>query len=154
MGHFLWPSRPLPSSVSLAEISCRTFRICLNLALVYSGNKYCQTWPQLSCKQGQALYLSCRSWLKSGLGWHGLVSGLADASVARLRAGGSAVAALNWGARLLVKGPLPGIICTFLIGFGPWSNHLNERGHLSRDPARNSPTHAGLSSNFALMTIS
>lgn len=75
--------------------------------------------PQLSSKQGQSQYLSCRSWLKSGLGWHWLASWEAEAGVVRLRAGGStAVGPLNWGAKLPTKWPLP-CICELLIGLGP-----------------------------------
>lgn len=60
--------------------------------------------PQLSFKQGQSLYLSCRSWLKSGLGWHWLPSWEAEASVVRLRAGGSTAAALlNWDVKLFTE---------------------------------------------------
>jgi len=65
--------------------------------------------------------LSCRSWLKAGLGRHWLPSWEAEASVVRLRAGGSTAAALlNWGVKLLTEGPLPGISCELRIGLGPW----------------------------------
>ena len=57
---------------------------------------------QVSFQQGQSLYLSCRSWLKSGLGWPWGASWEAEAGVVRLRANGSAVVVLlNWGVRLL-----------------------------------------------------
>lgn len=60
--------------------------------------------------------LSCRSWLKSGLGWHWLASWEVEAGVVRLRAGGSTAAVLlNWGVKLF-----PCIICEPLTGFGPW----------------------------------
>lgn len=65
--------------------------------------------------------LSCRSWLKSGLGWHWLASWEVEAGVVRLRVGGSTAAGLlNWGVKLPTEWPLPCIIWELLIGLGPW----------------------------------
>lgn len=132
-----------PEPPRLATLLAGIPELCLHPQQRGGPSGHREAAPRPSFKQGPSLYLSCRSWLKSGLGWHWLPSWEAEASVVRLRAGGSAAAALlNWGVRVLTGWPLPCIICELLIGRGPWSNGVNEKGkistqlwtHLSRNP--------------------
>lgn len=119
------PVLPLPELRSAAEALEPNG---LNFASI-SGRKKTRngrykTTSQSSFRQGQGPHLSCRSWLKSGLGWPWLASWEVEAGVVRLRAGGStAEVLLNWGVRLF-----PCIICGLLNGFGPWSSHCGEKG--------------------------
>lgn len=122
----LWPSRsqpllPLCQLRSAAEGLESNF---LNSASIYSTkeskSESSQVTPWVALNTDSLHYLSCRSWLKSGLGWHWLESWEAEAGVARLRVGGSTAAGLlNWGVKLPTKWPLPCIIGELLIGLGP-----------------------------------
>lgn len=139
---------PEPPALSCHSLGWDPPELCLHLQQQEGCSGPWKAAPQLSFKQAQSLYLSCRSWLKAGLGRHWLPSWEAEASVVRLRAGGSTAAALlNWGVKLLTEGPLPGISCELRIGLGPWSSCVNEKGktqtqlgsHLSRNPPSQNP---------------